>query len=90
MSEREFDNNTVILSNRNVIDISGVKGVISFDDESILVDSILGKITVKGENLTISSFNDEIGEFKATGKIHGVIYLADTKSDGGFFSRLLK
>ena len=90
MSEKEFDNNTVILSNRNVIDISGVKTVVSFDDESILVESILRKITIKGENLTISSFNDEIGEFKATGKIHGVIYLSDTKSDGGFFSRLLK
>ncbi|MCQ2455293.1 MAG: hypothetical protein MJ090_04060 [Clostridia bacterium] len=90
MSEKHFDNHTAVISNRSSVDMSGIKSVISFDDESILLDGFESKITIKGENLSISSFNDELGDFKATGIIHGVIYLSGSKSDGGFFSRLLK
>lgn len=80
----------VIIENRKKINISGVKEVISFDEETILLDSTLGRITVKGENLHVESFTTDTGELSVTGKIHATVYMSDVKSGGGFISRLFK
>ena len=80
----------VIIENRKRLNISGVKGVISFDDETILLDSELGKMTVKGELLHIESFNTATGDLTAGGKVYAVVYMSDVKSTGGFLSRLFR
>lgn len=85
-----FENSSVNISNRKTVCISGVKEVLLFDDETINLDSILGKISIKGENLRVTDFNEEIGELKANGTIHGVIYLSDSGEKCGFFSRVFK
>lgn len=80
----------VIIENRKRLNISGVKDVPSFDDETIALDTALGKMTVKGEGLQIESFNNQTGDLVATGKLYAVVYLSDTKSSGGLLSRLFK
>ena len=91
MAEK-YDNNTlqnIIIENRTKIHIQGVKEVLSFDDETVYLNSSLGKITVKGENMRIASFNTETGDLLAEGKIHAAVYMGD-KKNGGFISRILK
>lgn len=80
----------VIIESRKKLNISGVKDVSSFDDETILLDTVFGKMTVKGEGLHIESFNTTTGDIVANGKIHAVVYMSDVKNSGGFFSRLLR
>lgn len=80
----------VIIENRKKINISGVKEVISFDEETILLDSALGKITVKGEDLHVESFITDTGELSVNGKIYAAVYMSDVKSSGGFISRLFR
>ena len=80
----------VIIENRKRLNISGVKDVSSFDDETVLLDTALGKMTVKGEGLHIESFNTTTGDLTATGKVHAVVYMSDAKTSGGFLSRLLR
>ena len=80
----------VILENRNKLNISGIKEVISFDDETLLLDTSLGKMTIKGENIHIESFNTESGDLSAKGKFYAVVYMSDTKQSGGFLSRIFK
>ncbi len=72
------------------LNISGVKDVTSFDDETVLLDTVLGKMTVKGEGLRIESFNTETGDLSAVGKIHAVVYMSDAKVSGGFLSRIFR
>ena len=79
----------VIIESRRRIHISGVKDVLSFDDETVALDSCLGRITVKGEELRITGFNTESGDLTAEGRIHAAVYLGD-RSTGGFISRLFK
>ncbi|MBR0465988.1 MAG: sporulation protein YabP [Clostridia bacterium] len=91
MAEK-YENNTlqnIIIENRSKIHVSGVKEVLSFDEETVLLSSALGKITIKGDNMRISSFNTETGDLTAEGKIHAAVYMGD-KSGGGFISRILK
>ena len=80
----------VIIESRKRLNISGVKDVTSFDDETILLDTVFGRMTIKGENIRIESFNPTTGDIVANGKIHAVVYMSDAKTSGGFFSRLLR
>jgi len=80
----------IIIDERKNLIISGVKEVKSFDDETVLLDSIMGKITVKGEKLHIISFNTETGDLTAEGKIHAVVYMSDENRGGGFMSRIFR
>ncbi len=80
----------VIIENRKRLNISGVKDVSSFDDETVLLDTTFGKMTVKGEELHIESFNNTTGDLTATGKVHAVVYMSDAKVSGGFFSRIFR
>ena len=74
---------------RKTLAISGVKDVISFDEESILLDTVQGKMTIRGEGLHILGFNTEFGDLSAEGKLYAIAYLSEDKS-GGFFSRLFR
>ncbi len=80
----------VIIENRKKLNISGVKEVSSFDDETIILDTGLGQMTVKGEGLHVEGFNTMTGDFSAVGKIHAVVYMSDARTSGGFLSRLFR
>ena len=89
MEENIFQDQNVIIESRKKINISGVKEVLSFDEETLLLDTSLGKMTIKGENLHIASFNTETGDLVGDGKVHAVVYMSDAQS-GGFFTRIFK
>ena len=90
MEENSNVYQNIIIESRKKLNISGVKDVTSFDDETILLDTKLGKMTVKGDNLHIENFNTETGDLMATGQIHAVVYMSDGKSSGGFTSRIFR
>lgn len=80
----------VIMESRKKLNVSGVKQVINFDDETILIETLLGRMTVKGENLKIESFNAQTGDLLAEGTLHAIVYMAGENSGGGFISRLFR
>ncbi len=88
--EENYSSQNVIIESRKRLEMSGIKDVISFDDETILLDSVMGRITVKGEELHIESFNTSSGDLSASGTVHAVVYMSDVKSHGGFFSKLFR
>ena len=44
----------IVLENREKLSISGVLDVLSFDDQIVILETELGLLTVKGENLKIN------------------------------------
>ena len=80
----------VIIENRKKLNISGVKEVSSFDDETIMLDTLLGKMTIKGDGLHIESFNVITGELSAVGKVHAIVYMSDARTSSSFWSRLFR
>lgn len=80
----------VIIEGRKRLSVSGVKQVVSFDEETVLLDTALGKMTVKGENIKIESFNTATGDLSAIGTVHAVVYMAGENTGGGFISRLFR
>ncbi len=91
MEERSnHTDHNVIIDCRKKLSISGIKDVASFDDETAVLVTVMGKMTVKGENLKMISFDNESGSISAEGRIHAVVYMSEAEHSGGFLSRLFK
>lgn len=73
-------NHTVIMENRGKISVSGVIDVDSFNEESIIVQTDLGVLTIKGIDLHINKLNLENSELVVEGDVTSLVY-----SDNGSF-----
>lgn len=80
----------VIIENRKKLNVSGVRQVVNFDEETIILETSLARMTIKGEELKIESFNTSTGDLSAVGMIHAVVYMAGENTGGGFISRLFR
>lgn len=101
LDERSFAKSTaqestkkhlLTMENRNKASISGVEDVESFDEETVIVYTTMGTLTLKGSEFRINKLNVECGELVVEGEIDGLEYSdrnAHEKS-GGFFSKLFK
>ena len=50
----------LVLENRNKLSISGVKDVLSFDDQVVIMETELGLLTIKGIDLKINKLSIDI------------------------------
>lgn len=89
MDEVIRSNQNIIIEDRKKLTLSGVKDVISFDYETLLLETVLGRLTVKGAGLHIVNFDTASGDLFAEGKIYAAVYTSDEKN-GGFFSRVFR
>ena len=82
----------IILENRNKLSVSGVKDVISFDDELVIIETDLGLLTVKGNNLKINKLSIDTGDVSVEGEISNLGYSDPTKKsqEQGLFSKIFK
>ena len=81
MEENFKLNSNIIIENRKKLTLSGVKDVVGFDEETIALDTVLGRVTIKGNKLRIQNFNTENGDLTADGKINAVVYMSDQKNN---------
>ena len=83
------------LENREKLNISGVKDVLSFDDQMVILETELGLLTIKGENLRINKLSIDTLDVLIDGTINTLVY-SESSSDkrGGkgnsFFNKLFK
>ena len=77
-----MEENNIVIENREKMTISGVTDVLSFDDQVIIVETNLGLLTVKGENLKINKLNIDTSDFSLNGNMSSVSY-----SDGPIDSK---
>ena len=82
----------VTISDRKNIIISGVKKIESFDDEEFLMETNMGFVLVKGNELEIIKLDTYQGNVSIKGKINSLTYMDSTKKekDEGMFSKLFK
>lgn len=80
----------IIMENRRMLNLSGVKDVDSFDEQTIVLATELGELTIKGLKLHISHLNQETGELNVDGEISELLYSDVQIEPHGFFSRLFR
>lgn len=64
----------LILENRSKLSISGVLDVLSFDDQVVMIETELGLLTCKGENLRINKLSIDTSEVIVEGEISYLSY----------------
>lgn len=89
MDQKLHINHNAIIEDRKKFTLTGVKDVLTFDEETVMLETALGRLAIKGSSLHILNFNNESGDLSGEGKVHALIYTSDEKS-GGFFSKLLR
>jgi len=83
----------LILENRERLSVSGVIDVESFNDESVIVDTEMGVLVIRGEDLHISKLNLDSSELSVEGDIISCEYSdrEGSRSKGlGFFGKMFK
>ena len=64
----------LILENREKLTITGVVDVLSFDDQIVIVETQLGLLTIKGEELRINKLSLDSSEVIIDGEIFNLGY----------------
>ena len=64
----------LILENRGKLSISVVNDVLSFDDQVVIVETELGLLTVKGENIRVNKLSLDTSEVVLEGTISYLAY----------------
>jgi len=82
----------LILENRGKLSISGVLDVLSFDDQVIVIETELGLLSVKGENLRINKLSIDTSEVIVEGDISNLSYSEKEieKVKGNIISKIFK
>lgn len=81
----------VIMEDRHTLTVSGISDVDSFDEQTVIVFTDMGELTVKGGGLHINRLSLEVGEIMIEGSISSLSY-SDSKptQEGGFWSRVFR
>jgi len=81
------------LHNREKGTVTGVLDVISFDENTIVLDTDMGLLTIKGKDLHVSRLSLEKGELDLEGRTDSLVYSSNEgyrKSNQSLLSRLFK
>lgn len=86
-----YNHNINIVERKNIL-VSGVKKVDSFDNEEFLLETVMGYLVLKGENLELIKLDTLQGTVSIKGFIKSFDYIDDLKKDkeNSLFSRLFK
>lgn len=83
---------SISVTERKNISITGVKKIDSFDNLEFLMDTVMGYITIKGEELEIIKLDTFQGNVSIKGKINSIAYTENNKKqkEENILSKLFK
>ncbi|PAB57633.1 sporulation protein YabP [Anaeromicrobium sediminis] len=83
----------IILEDREKISVSGVEHVHSFDENTVILETIRGVLTIRGSELDMNKLNLEDGNVVVKGTVDSMVY-TDKDSLGskgvGFLGKMFK
>lgn len=79
----------IVLDGRTSLSVSGVEEVESFDETTIVMNTVKGTLVVRGEGLHIEKLSLDGGDLKVEGTVDALTYENDGREKGGWLARLL-
>lgn len=85
-------NHSVSLLEKKTLVITGVKKIDNFDKTHFILDTTMGYMVVKGEELELIKLDTFSGNVTIKGTIHNLDYIVENhkKSEESIFSRLFR
>ena len=78
----------IILENREKLTLSGVLDVLSFDDQVVILETELGMLTVKGQNLKITKLSLDTADVIIEGEVINLAYSEKTLDKKDSFTKI--
>ena len=76
------------LQQRENLTMTGVTEVVSFDENTVVLHTQLGTLTVQGDNLQLKTLSLDGGQVAVDGHISALVY-EEPRQSGGFWRRFL-
>ncbi len=83
----------LMMINRSALSIGGIRDVVSFDENQVILDTDMGLLTMKGKDLHVSRLTLEKGEVDVDGTVDSLVYSSNDsyrKSGESLFNRLFR
>lgn len=80
----------MILEEKSRLSLTGVTGILSFDEACAVVETTMGQLTVEGQRLHIQKSDVETGDLVMDGQVNALSYKPLKKGGDGLLTRLLK
>lgn len=82
---------SLILQDRQTLELSGVTDVDSFDETEISLYTTLGDMVVRGKSLHVNAMNVDTGDMQIDGDIHSIVYGdKDRKKKLSFWGKIFR
>ena len=79
---------------REQMEIRGVRDVVSFDEQAVILETVCGSLAVEGSRLHIHVLNLEHGIVAMDGTVNSIGYFESAPSEAprksGFFARIFR
>ena len=72
--KRSTSRHSLQIDRREKVNVSGMIDVISFDEESVIGETEMGIIIIRGGNLHVNKISLDSGELSVTGEIDSITY----------------
>ena len=80
----------LIMENRKTLTITGVMDIDSFDEQTVIVFTEHGELTIKGRELHINKIDVDTGDLLMEGEVDSISYSDNQPQKGGLFSKLFR
>ncbi len=77
------------LTGRGALSVGGVEDVESFDEQTVVLKTMLGTLVVRGDGLHLKMLSLEGGQVSVDGRVDSLVF-EDDAPGGGFFARLFR
>lgn len=77
------------LNERKALTMTGVTEVVSFDENTVVLRTVLGDLEIQGDGLQLKMLSIDGGQVAVDGHISAMIY-EEPKPEGGFFRRMFR
>lgn len=80
----------IFIEDRNSAKISGVDQVDSFNENNIVLSTIKGGLSIKGEGLNVGKLNIDEGTLNISGMINSITYVSKEGAPRTFMGKIFK
>ena len=77
------------MDDRQYLRMTGVEEVVSFDETEIVIQTVKGRLDLRGEGLRVDKLEKNTGELTVSGQVTGLEY-EDNGGPRSFWSRLFR
>jgi sporulation protein YabP len=90
-SAKNVKNHVLHIDSRQKVDITGVTKVIAFNEDNVILSTVLGVLNIKGKNMKMNKLNVDNGDMSIEGEVVSFAYTSkDVEKKESMLKKLFK